>query len=234
MKNKEVKGMLPLNLQFFASDNEDGKEDSKKKGAGENEDDSDEDDSDEDEDSKEKTFTQAEVTAMMTAEKKKGKRSILKALGFKNEDEAMRTLSSLRDNQKENKSSDEEKQKNLENEKTEAEKRAEMAENKLSCIMAGVRKDSVDDALAIALLKVSDDKDLDDVLEEMSKQKKYQGFFNSSDKDEKEDKDDKGTGKGPGKDKKTKVPDNYGKTLAERSAKSVTSQQEGRKSYFSR
>ena len=48
--------------------------------------------------------------------------------------------------------------------------RAAAAEAKLACVTAGVQKDSIDDVLAIAAAKVTDDKNLDAVLEEMKKE----------------------------------------------------------------
>lgn len=104
-----------------------------------------------------------------------------------------------------------------------AENRAEMAENKLSCVTAGVNKDSLDDALAIALLKVTDGKDLNAVLTEMKSQAKYKGFFEEST-------GLKGTGNpanhaGAGSGNK----DNIGKRLAEK----AVSTQAKKSSYFS-
>lgn len=43
----------------------------------------------------EKTFTQAQVTAMMTREKNEGKQSILRKLGLKNDEEGNKTLEAL-------------------------------------------------------------------------------------------------------------------------------------------
>lgn len=246
MANKEVKSMLPYNLQFFGGNDKGGNpdEESGKKGDSgvEDNDDPEEDEEDsDDEEPEEKTFTQAEVTAMMTAEKKKGKRAMLKALGFKDEKEAQGVLKGYRDyleTQKSDEDKKNEREEELKSSKSAAEKRAEAAENKLTCIMAGVNKESIDDVLAIAMVKVEEDDDLEleDVLEQMKTQKKYKGFFDV-DKDDSGDDEgkEKGTGRGPGKDrKKPEVPENYGRSLAEKQLQS-RGQKEGKKSsYFSR
>ena len=126
---------------------------------------------------------------MMAKEKKEGKKAILNALGFKSLEQARKSISETNKN------------KNDENEtKNEALLRAERAENKLTCIMAGVNKESIEDALAIALNKVDEDTDLEEVLEEMKKQKKYSGFFDLEENEEKKD----GTGRKPGKGDKEK------------------------------
>lgn len=192
---KRVKG-LRYNLQFFgesdggegASGNESGTEDNGgEAGSGSGGDSG---------NKQERTFTQEEVNKMMAREKKQGKSSVLKSLGFKSEEEAqnaVKMLNTLLDLQKTPEDKANDKATKAEDEKKDAERRATAAENKLSCLMAGVDKDSVEDALAIALLKVSDDKSLDKVLEEMKKEKKYSSFFGGGG-----DGSDSGTGTRPG------------------------------------
>lgn len=144
-----------------------------------------------------KTFTQEEVNRMMTREKKEGKKSILTSLGFKTEDEAksaVKLLNALMDSQKTPEDKANDKANKSEADKDEAERRAERAENKLACVMAGVSKDSVDDVLAIALLKVSDDKSLEKVLEDMKKESRYNSFFGTNDTSN----NNSGTGTTPG------------------------------------
>lgn len=210
-----TKNLLPLRIQFFAKNDEDD-DDGKGEPDDSGDDDSDDDSDDNDDQGKsgEKTFTQAQVNRMMSKEKKEGKASMLKSLGFKSEAEAkkaMKMLQMLNEAQQ----SEEEKKKDLEAKSSEAEKRAQAAENKLACLSAGVSKDSLDDALAIALLKVTEEKDLDTVLAEMKKQAKYSGFFKS---DEEEKEKDKGTGSNPGHSgKKDDKKGDYGTRLAEKS-----------------
>ena len=206
---KEEKQLLPYNLQFFAEDTsgkEDDHDDSDDKG-GENKEGSKDD---------EKKFTQKEVSAMMAKEKKEGRAAAIKALGFKNEEDAKKAVSllnALLDSQK----SEEEKNKDAGNkaqeEKSEAEKRANLAESKLTCLMSGVNKDSIDDVMSIALSKVTDDKDLSKVIEEMKKEKRYASFFGA-------ESGDKGTGGVPGHSgKKDETKGSFGRELAKSTQK---------------
>lgn len=173
--------LVPLNIQFFAEG--DGADTSDEPSAGGGESSGSETGGDTNggtAEGEEKTFTQAQVTAMMAREKKQGKNSVIKELGFKSEKEAkdaIRLLNVLLDSQKtpEEKAKDQAGKAN--DEKEEAERRATAAENKLACLMAGVNNDSVDDVLAIALLKVTEEKSLENVLEDMKKEKKYSSFF---------------------------------------------------------
>lgn len=205
---KEVKQLLPYNLQFFADDGheDEGHDDSKGEG-GEDKDGS---------KGEEKKFTQKEVSAMMAKEKKEGRAAAIKALGFKNEDEAKKAVSllnALLDSQK----SEEEKNKDAgskaQEEKSEAEKRANLAESKLTCLLAGVSKESIDDVMSIALPKVTDDKDLSKVIEEMKKEKRYASFFGA-------ESGDKGTGGVPGHSgKKDETKGSFGRELAKSTQK---------------
>jgi hypothetical protein len=183
------KKFIPLNLQFFADNLDDESQDENEK----TDDEGGAEDKSKKSDKTEKTFTQAQVNKMMSREKKEGKNSVLSSLGFKTEEEAKKAVelyNALINSQK----SDEEKQKEQlsqsENLKSEAEKRAVDAENKLACIMAGVNKESVDDVLAIASLKIDDKNDLSKVLEKMRSEAKYAIFFEESDESNK----DTGTG----------------------------------------
>lgn len=233
MKNQEVfqrlsdekermRGSLPLNLQFFASNNSDDDD---------NDDDNDDaadEDGDEDEDEKkEKTFTQSQVTAMLAREKKEGRRSMLRSLGFSSVTEAKNTMSALQKLLNGNNNVDTGSNVNDNNDDDEAVRtaleRAEAAESKLACITAGVNKESIDDVLAIAKFKVSDDKDLATVLTEMSKEAKYASFFD-------EEQGDNGTGNDPGhvKKKDSQTAGSYGARLAS----SVTQQKEKKKSSY--
>ena len=206
MKNKTIENMLEntlprmaTNLQFFASSGDQDRDEGDDQNDNEDDDsdgDDHDDDSDEgDKDSKnnEKKFTQAEMTATAAKEKKQGRAAAFREMGFKSEKEAKAQLEAFRKYQEsqltpEQKTAAQIKQAN--DDKSDAEKRAEAAENKLAAIQAGVKKDAVDDAVAIAMMKVEDGKSLEDVLGEMKTQPRYKGFFDGSD-----DEDDKG-GKG--------------------------------------
>ena len=204
MKNKTIENMLEntlprmaTNLQFFASSGDQDRDEGDDQNGNED-DDSDGDDHDDDSDDEgnkdnEKKFTQAEMTATAAKEKKQGRAAAFREMGFKSEKEAKAQLEAFRKYQEsqltpEQKTAAQIQQAN--DDKSDAEKRAEAAENKLAAIQAGVKKDAVDDAVAIAMMKVEDGKSLEDVLGEMKTQPRYKGFFDGSDDD-----DDKG-GKG--------------------------------------
>ena len=206
MKNRMIENMLgntlprmATNLQFFASGGDQNRDEGDDQNDNEDDDsDGDDHDDDSDEGSKdnkdnEKKFTQADMTATAAKEKKQGRAAAFREMGFKSEKEAKAQLEAFRKFQEsqltpEQKTAAQIQQAN--DDKSEAEKRAEAAENKLAAIQAGVKKDAVDDAVAIAMMKVEDGKSLEDVLGEMKTQPRYKGFFDGSDDD-----DDKG-GKG--------------------------------------
>ena len=200
MKNRTIEELLEnrtmlMNLQHFAEPSDQNKDDDQD---GNDDDDSDGDDHDDDSDDEgnednEKKFTQAEMTATAAKEKKQGRAAAFREMGFKSEKEAKAQLEAFRKYQEsqltpEQKAAAQIQQAN--DDKSDAEKRAEAAENKLAAIQAGVKKDAVDDAVAIAMMKVEDGKSLEDVLGEMKTQPRYKGFFDGSD-----DEDDNG-GKG--------------------------------------
>ena len=202
MKNRTIEELLEnrtmlMNLQHFAEPSDQDKDDQEDNNDDDSDGDDHDDDSDDDDgkDSKdnEKKFTQAEMTATAAKEKKQGRAAAFREMGFKSEKEAKAQLEAFRKYQEsqltpEQKSAAQIQQAN--DDKSEAEKRAEAAENKLAAIQAGVKKDAVDDAVAIAMMKVEDGKSLEDVLGEMKTQPRYKGFFDGSD-----DEDDNG-GKG--------------------------------------
>ena len=194
MKNRTIEELLEnrtmlMNLQHFAEPSDQDKDDDQD---GNGDDDSDGDDHDDDSDDdgnkdNEKKFTQAEMTATAAKEKKQGRAAAFREMGFKSEKEAKAQLEAFRKYQEsqltpEQKTAAQIQQAN--DDKSEAEKRAEAAENKLAAIQAGVKKDAVDDAVAIAMMKVEDGKSLEDVLGEMKTQPRYKGFFDGSDDDD--------------------------------------------------
>ena len=131
------------------------------------------------ENSGEKTFTQSELSVVAATEKKQGKQAILNLFGLKDEKSAKAQAEEFKKWQEQQKTLDD-KVKEQTTTIEETSKRAQLAENKLACVMAGVNKDSVEDALAIATLKVTEEKSLEAVLEEMKKETRYAGFFNST------------------------------------------------------
>lgn len=208
-----MKKSLPLNLQFFAEDNN---------GGDNNNDNQDNSGSK----SGEKTFTQEEVNRMMATEKNEGRKAVLNALGVKDVDEAKKAIdyfnSQAGSNDNTNLGKEPDVNKELEEKKNDAEQRALAAENKLACVLAGVSKDSVDDVLSIAMSKVTDEKKLSTVLEEMKSVAKYSGFFGTEE-------EKKGTGSDVGHIGKG---NNGQKGMAQRLAEQNKPNQNNKKSYF--
>lgn len=197
MKNRTIEELLEnrtmlMNLQHFAEPSDQDKDDDHDGNGDDDDSDGDDHDDDSDGDGKdskdnEKKFTQADMTATAAREKKQGRAAAFREMGFKSEKEAKAQLEAFRKYQEsqltpEQKTAAQIKQAN--DDKSEAEKRAEAAENKLAAIQAGVKKDAVDDAVAIAMMKVEDGKSLEDVLGEMKTQPRYKGFFDGSDDDD--------------------------------------------------
>jgi hypothetical protein len=230
MKNKMMKRILSVenyvpshkmnyDLQFFASDKNDDDKDNDDANDNDNDNDDSGDDDNDDSDkggneNSDKKFTQDDMTKLATKEKKQGRRSAFREMGFKDELDAKKQLDAFHEWQKSQLSEDEKHQQELDTANTatsEAEKRAKEAEEKLAVVIAGVRKDSIDDVLAIARGKVTDDKSLDDVLSAMKKEDKYKSFFVSEDSGSGTN---KGTGSGLGHKKNTKKEDNLGARLA--------------------
>lgn len=206
MKNRTIENMLgntlprmATNLQFFASSGDQNRDEGDDQDNNED-DDSDGDDHDDDSDESdkgskdtEKKFTQADMTTIAAKEKKQGRAAAFREMGFKSEKEAKAQLEAFRKYQESQLTPEQKTAAHIQqanDDKSEAEKRAEAAENKLAAIQAGVKKDAVDDAVAIAMMKVEEGKTLEDVLGEMKTQPRYKGFFDGSD-----DEDDNG-GKG--------------------------------------
>ena len=176
MKKKNEEKLLKFDLQLFAEGDDTGSDN------GDNNDNNNDDANHgaDDQNRGGKTFTQSEVSNMMAKEKKEGKRAILKALGFESEDDAKKALEDYNKYLETQKSESEKQKEALDkanNEKIEALNRAKAAENKVACYNSGIATEYIDDVLAIASTKVSDEKDLVEVLKEMKEDKKYESFF---------------------------------------------------------
>lgn len=131
-----------------------------------------------------KTFTQAEVNRMMKAEKESGRRSILKELGVedvKGTKEALEKYQKYLDSQKSDLEKANENLNEIQAKLTSAENRANKAEFCLKAIAEfEANPKSVDDLVAIAMTKVTDDKDIATILKEMKENEAYNGFFTKS------------------------------------------------------
>lgn len=226
------RNLMPLNLQFFAEGGEgnsaegaqgsQGGENGASGGNGAEGNSNENSDNNSGSQGGQKTFTQEEMTATATKEKRAGKNSILKLFGCEDEKTAKEEAAAYlawKESQKTQEQKNQEAQGKLQTDKTEAEKRATLAENKLAVFMAGVNKDSIEDALAIASLKVTEDKDLSKVLEEMKEQPKYRGFF--SDESSSTGSSSSGTGSGVGHGNKGGTgKENIGERLGKQQANS--------------
>lgn len=172
--------VLPLNLQFFA-DSDGGSGDAGDGGAQSN---------NTNNNQEQPTITQSQMNTIATRENKEGRRAgrkeALKDLGFENEDEAKKAFSlytAMMNSQKSKNEQDSEALTKALNEKAEAEKRATAIEAKYSILSNGVIPECVDDVLALATAKVTEDKGFDTVLKEMKKDPRYASFFNQSNSD---------------------------------------------------
>jgi len=165
----------------------------------------------------EKTYTQAEVNAMMAREKKQGKNSILKALGLSTVEEGRAAIDAGRNAANANKSEEQQASEALSAERTartKAENDLTAANRKISVMKAGYNPAYVDDVVAVASTKVTEDKDFETVIEEM---KTSHPFFLAGASANKEE-EKKGTGGNAAGYKKDqgKKEESYGERLAKK------------------
>lgn len=143
--------------------------------------------------STDKTFTQDQVTRMMTREKNQGRNAALKELGIDPKDtKAIAMVKALIDSQKTDEQKAAEKETENQTKMNEAEQRAQVAEAKAEAMMLGVKTQYVDDVVTLALAKMTEDSDLKTIIGEFKT--KYPVWFGESSEE-----DDKGKDKGKGK-----------------------------------
>lgn len=135
-----------------------------------------------------KTFTQAEVTAMMAREKHQGANSVYNALGIDPKDtKTINMFKAFVASQKTDEQKAQEQQTQQTNALLAAERKATIAEAKAEAMMAGVQKQFVDDVITLAMAKMdsSDGADLNTILGELKT--KYPVWFGqTSDEDDKQ------------------------------------------------
>lgn len=123
-----------------------------------------------------KTYTQEEVNKMMADEKRQGKNSVLKALGLKTVDEGKAALTAAKVAADANKTEEQLAAETLNAAKS-AQQKAENdlveAQRTIAVMKAGFKPEYVDDVVAIASKKVTEDKDFSAVLEEMKTSHKF-------------------------------------------------------------
>lgn len=159
----------------------------------------------------EKTFSQAQVTKMMTKEKNQGRNSVYKELGIDPKDSKMVAMvKAMIASQKTDEQKQAEAAKENQDKINEAEQRAMVAEAKAEAMTLGVKSQFVDDVVTLALAKMTEDSDLKTIIGEFKT--KYPVWFgtDSSDDDEKDDKKSKTGQKGTGSSVKTSKEDKKG------------------------
>jgi hypothetical protein len=164
------------------------------------------------ESSKGKTFTQKQVKAMMTREKKQGRNSVFNELGINPKDaKQVAMVKAFLESQK----TDEDKQAEKEQAEFEKDKALAVAEAKVEIMKQGVKPQYVDDAVSLVMSKLDDDNDVASVLG--SFKAKYPIWFEPEKKDDKQNVGKRGTGNSVNVDKKGSSG-NDNKTLGARLA----------------
>ena len=220
-ENKE----LDEELEDEKLDNEET-EDQTEEGAGAD------DEKGKDETNKEKTFTQAQVTRMMSKEKKQGKNSVYKELGI--DPKATKMIAMFKafvNSQKSDEDIAAENKAENDAKLAEAERKALTAELKAEAMMMGVKTQYVEDIVTLAMSKMTDeDADAKVIMGEFKK--KYPVWFGEgSDEDDSESTGKKGTGSSiSNKDKNNKGEKN--KSLGARLAAQRKQQNDSNKSSF--
>lgn len=161
--------------------------------------------------SKGKTFTQDQVTRMMTREKNQGRNAVYKELGIDPKDTKMVNMfKAFIESQKTDEQKAAEKETENQNKVNEAEQRAMVAEAKAEAMMLGVKTQYVDDVVTLALSKMTEDSDMKTIIGEFKT--KYPVWFGESDKDDKDEKGNKGKvgQKGTGSSVKNSNKENKG------------------------
>ena len=148
-----------------------------------------------DETNEEKTFTQAQVTRMMSKEKKQGKNSVYKELGIDPKDTKMIAMfKAFVNSQKSDEDVAAENKAENDAKLAEAERKALTAELKAEAMMMGVKTQYVEDIVTLAMSKMTDeDADAKVIMGEFKK--KYPVWFGEgSGEDDSESTGKKGTG----------------------------------------
>lgn len=170
--------------------------------------------------SKEKTFTQEEVTKMMAKEKRQGKRSALKELGIDPKDkETLSKIKELISSKSNNESSSSDEKNN--SEIKEYEKRVKVAETKSAAMIQGAKSNFVEDIVVLALAKIDDYEDEDELKDAISEIKSKNPTWFSDGSNDENNETDNGTGSSVHTgNKSSKKSDSLGSRLAATRVKS--------------
>lgn len=172
--------LLKTNLQYFAKDEELGKDPS---GADEI---VETDDQEDKTDKSEKTFTQEQVNGIVTKESRSAIEKTLKELGFDDFENAKDGVEAYKEWQKSQMSEQERIASELEEiktEKTTVESQLADLQAENTALKVGVIADSVEDVVALAKVKVSDEKDIETAIKEVVE--KYPNFLAVQEEEEK-------------------------------------------------
>lgn len=218
-KEKEEKMFLPLNLQFFAEggDGSGGGEE----GAEGEEHEEDDDEGAEKKEGKKKskrvTFEQAELSRMMANEKKQGRLAVLKELGIDTDDVKSNkdAMEKFREWQKSQRTDLENAQEELK-EMQKIKNANNILEAKVEALSLGAKPDCLDDLIALCIVKVDDEHDLQSIMKDMKS--KYPMFFGDSERkdEDEEDVEERGTGRAMGASGKKGKEKSYADRYAER------------------
>lgn len=171
-----------------------------------------------------KTFTQEDVNRMMAEEKRQGRASVLKDLGFEDETSAKDIVSKYQKSLEDQKTDVQKAQEAAAAalaEKAKAETAAQLLQHRLTALTKGISPEFLEDALAIAAGKVTDKDDLGKVLDGMKE--RYPMFFTSAGGT-----GSAGTGTAPGSKKTGQAEKGIGTRLGEQ----VVNQQPTKSHYF--
>lgn len=131
---------------------------------------------------KERSFSQEQVNRMMTREKNQGRAAAFKELGINPKDTKMvKMFQAFVESQKSDEQKSLEKDAEERSKQDAMEQRAVLAEAKAEAMMLGVKPQYVDDAVTLAMSKVSSDTDLKTVLNELKE--KYSIWFDAEEDD---------------------------------------------------
>lgn len=183
------KKYLIYDLQLFAEDNKGtGSDNPDQAGEGENTDttgakEGDETNGGADDSSKAgKTFSQKQVSAMMTKEKKQGRNAAYAELGIDpNNVQQVAMVKALIESQKTDEQKLNEEAAAQAAKIAEAEHRAAVAEAKAEAMKAGAKSEFVDDIVALAMTKVDENTDIESAIGELKT--KYQVWFGQDEPD---------------------------------------------------
>lgn len=147
-------------------------------------------------------FTQAQVEKIMTKEKSQGRNAALRELGIDpNNAKAVEAVKTFLASQKTDSELADERIAESAKKTAESEHRALVAEAKAEAMQRGIKPQYVEDAVLIALPKVSDDSDFATVMGELKT--KYPSWFGEEDEEDEDEGKNKGQQSKGGKDVKS-------------------------------